>query len=153
MLPDRCIRVTIRLQGKRVPFRRRFRPFPSPVTSAHPSPATFQDVFVAHHLRPSLSGNVSGRFRRPSPPPYLSGNVSGRYRRPSPPLGPLRQRFGAFPSPVTSAIPLQRRFRLFSLPITSAHPSPATFKAAIVARHLQLLSYHFPISLSSSRFH
>ena len=114
MLPDRCIRVTIRLQGKRVPFRRRFRPFPSPVTSAHPSPATFRAVsvahhlrhtspatflaaIVAHHLRSALSSNVSGHFRHPSPPPYLSGDVSGFFRCPSPPAARYRGLNPSFP--------------------------------------------------------
>ena len=132
-----------------IPLRRRFRLFSSPVTSTHPSPATFKAFFVARHLHPSLSGDVSGHFCCPSPPPYLSGNVSGRFRCPSPPASlsgnvsghfrhpspppiPLRQRFGAFPSPVTSAIPLRRRLRLFSSPVTSARTSPATFHAIIV---------------------
>ena len=70
------------------PLRRRFRAFPSPVTSARTSLATFPAVFVALHLRL-----------------YLPGDVSGRYRRPSPPAVPLWQRFWPLSSPITSAIP------------------------------------------------
>ncbi len=91
-------------------LRRRFRPFSSAVTFCHPSPATFPALFVPCHLRLSLSGNVSGRFRRPSPPA------------------------------ATSSFPLRQHFRPFSSPVTSGQPSPATFPATFIARHLRQLS-------------
>ena len=47
-------------------LQRRFGAFPLPDTSGRHSPATFQGISVARHLRLSLSGNVSGRYRRPS---------------------------------------------------------------------------------------
>ena len=68
-----------------VNLRRRFWPFPLPVTSGSTSPATFRGISVASHLRQHISGNVSGRFRCQSPP-----------------AAHLRQRFGPFPLPVTS---------------------------------------------------
>ena len=115
-----------------IPLRRRFRLFSLPVTSAHPSPATFKAFFVARHLRPSLFGNVSGRFRRPSPPPI-----------------PLRRRFRLFSSPVTSTHPSPATFKAFFVARHLRHTSPATFQAFFVARHLRLhdtagLIHRFP---------
>ena len=62
--------------------------------SLPPSSATFSPFIIARHLRPSLFGDVSGRFRRPPPPASLFGDVSERFRCPSPPAIPLRQFLG-----------------------------------------------------------
>ena len=52
-----------------VPLRLHFCPISLPITSAHPSPATFSAHIVARHLHPSLSGDIPGLCRCPSPPP------------------------------------------------------------------------------------
>ena len=80
-----------------IPLRRRFGAFPSPATSAHPSPATFPALIVPNHLLESLppssatfSPFIVARHLRP----YISGDVFALYRRPSPPAIHLRQFLG-----------------------------------------------------------
>ena len=118
---------------------------------------------VARHLRLYLSGDVSGLFRRPSPPAvsvarhpgrtssatfravsvarhlrqHISGDVSGRFRRPSPPAAHLRRHFGPFPLPVTSCSTSPATFRGISVARHLRPHAPATFLAVSVARHLR----------------
>ena len=136
---------------------------PSPVTSGRTSPATFLAAIVAHHLhlvlllspatfsaftvarhlRLSLSGDILGPYRCPSPPSSpaaLSGDISGH-------IVAHHLRLVLLLSPATFSAHIVARHLRLSLsgyipgpyrcpsPVTSGRTSPATFLAAIVARH------------------
>ena len=102
---------------------------------AVPPPAAFPAPIVARHLRPALSGDVSGRYRRPTPPACTLRRRLRLFSSPDTSAGTLRRHFRAFPLPGTPAGTLRRRFGAFPLPVTSGRHSPAAFPAPIVARH------------------
>ena len=126
-----------------IPLRRHFLPISLPITSTRPSPATILAFIVAHHLHlfqlPSsatFSASIVARHLHPS----LSGDIFGLYRCPSPPCISVQRRSWPLSLPDTSA---DSSSATFSAHIVAHHPhlvlllSPAPFSASIVARHLR----------------